>query len=300
MAKNITSLAVAMCLSLPLVGCITTTTAPVTNTDSFVIDSQTYQAAGKSQRIKTIVLHYTVSDNARSIQLLTKGNVSAHYLIMKNNGDKIYNLVPESERAWHAGDGNFAGRTILNDTSIGIEIVNDGIQKQYRSALKKNADGTQNLDYHPYEHFVEFDEIQIKKVAQLVQDIAKRYEISPKNIIGHSDLAPSRKIDPGAKFPWQRLYQEYGIGAWYDEADKAFFMLQNEFDDATIAEIKRAFREYGYPINDSDEWDKPSRDVVYAFQLHFRPLNPTGTIDAETYAILKALNIKYAGTEDFY
>ena len=300
MAKNFTSLALAACLTLPLIGCVTTPSPQVANPESYLVDSETYQAMGKSQRIKTIVLHYTVSDNERSIQLLTKGKVSAHYLIMKNNDDKIYNLVPESERAWHAGDGGFAGRTILNDTSIGIEIVNDGIQKQYRGALKKDADGIQNLDYHPYEHFVEFDEIQIKKVAQLVQDIATRYEIRPKNIIGHSDLAPSRKIDPGAKFPWQRLYKEYGIGAWYDESDKAFFMLQNEFDDATIPEIKQAFREYGYQINDSDEWDKPSRDVIYAFQLHFRPLNPTGTIDAETYAILKALNIKYAGTEDFY
>ena len=275
--------------------CVTTHKAQVATTETFIVDSDSYQATGKSQRIKTIVLHYTVSDNARSIQLLTQGKVSAHYLIMNNHDDKIYNLVPESERAWHAGDGGFAGRTILNDTSIGIEIVNDGIQKQYRGALN-NSD----LKYHPYEHYVEFDDIQIKKVAQLVQDIAKRYEISPKNIIGHSDLAPSRKIDPGAKFPWQRLYQEYDIGAWYNESDKAFFMLQNEFDDATIAEIKQAFREYGYQINDSNEWDKPSRDVIYAFQLHFRPFNPTGTIDAETYAILKALNIKYAGTEDFY
>ena len=295
MAKNITSLALAACLTLPLIACVTVPSSQIANPKSYVIDSETYQATGKSERIKTIVLHYTVSDNARSIQLLTKGNVSAHYLIMKNNDDKIYSLVPETERAWHAGDGGFAGRTILNDTSIGIEIVNKGIQSQYRGALN-NSD----LEYHPYEHFVEFDEIQIKKVAQLVKDIAARYEIAPKNIIGHSDLAPSRKIDPGAKFPWQRLYKEYSIGAWYDEADKAFFMLQDEFDNATIPEIKQAFREYGYQINTTDEWDKTSRDVIYAFQLHFRPLNPTGTIDAETYAILKALNIKYAGTEDFY
>jgi len=96
------------------------------------------------------------------------------------------------------------------------------------------------------------------------------------------------------------LYTEYGIGAWYNEADKQFFVLQNEFDNATIAEIKQAFREYGYRINNTDETDKPSRDIIYAFQLHFRPLNPTGTIDAETYAILKALNVKYAGTENFY
>lgn len=295
MAKNITALALASLLTLPLIGCVTTQNPQLTNPEPFVIDSETYQATGKSQRIKTIVLHYTVSDNERSIQLLTKGKVSSHYLIMDNEDNKIYNLVPENQRAWHAGDGGFAGRTILNDTSIGIEIVNKGIQPQYLRALKDS-----DLDYHPYSHFVEFDELQIKKVAQLVQDIAERYEISPKNIIGHSDLAPSRKIDPGAKFPWQRLYSEYGIGAWYDEADKQLFIEQVQLATPTILEVKQAFRDYGYQINDSNEWDKPSRDVIYAFQLHFRPLNPTGQMDIETYAILKALNKKYAGRDDFY
>jgi N-acetylmuramoyl-L-alanine amidase len=203
--------------------------------------------------------------------------------------------VPEGERAWHAGAGGFAGRTILNDTSIGIEIVNAGIKPEYRDALKNGA-----LDYHPYEHYVDFDELQIKKVAQLVQDLAKRYNISAKNIIGHADMAPSRKIDPGAKFPWQRLHFDYGIGAWYDEFDKQFFMNQDAFAAATIPEIKQAFRDYGYQINDTDAWDKASRNVVYAFQLHFRPQQPTGELDLETYAILKALNKKYAGRDDFY
>ena len=294
MVKNI-FLALACALTLPLTGCVTTHNTQIANSESFIIDSETYQATGKSERIKSIVLHYTVSNNARSINTLTTGQVSAHYLILDNDDDKIYNLVPESERAWHAGDGGFAGRTILNDTSIGIEIVNSGIKPEYRDALKNS-----NLDYHPYEHYVEFDELQIKKVAQLVQDLAARYKISPKNIIGHADMAPSRKIDPGAKFPWQRLYKEYGIGAWYDDFDKQFFMHQDTFAAATIPEIKQAFRDYGYQINDSNEWDKASRNVVYAFQLHFRPQQPTGELDLETYAILKALNKKYAGRDDFY
>ena len=295
MAKNTTSLAFASLLTLSLIGCVSTPKAQIANTVPFVIDSDTYQATGKSERIKTIILHYTVGDNARSTQLLTTGDVSAHYLILSSNDNKIYNLVPESERAWHAGNGSFAGRKVLNDTSIGIEIVNSGIQPAYKNALKNTA-----LAYHPYEHFVEFDELQIQKVAQLVQDIAKRYDISPKNIIGHADMAPSRKIDPGAKFPWQRLYKEYGIGAWYDEADKQHFMDPQYLAAATITDIKQAFREYGYHINDTDEWDKASRDVIYAFQLHFRPLNPTGQMDRETYAILQALNKKYAGRDNFY
>ena len=291
MAKNSF---LAFGLILPLVGCVTTT-SPVATTDSYIVDSKAYQATGKSERVKTIVLHYTVSDNGRSIKTLTTGNVSAHYLVLDNDGNKIYNLVPENERAWHAGDGGFAGRTILNDTSIGIEIVNSGIKPEYRDALKEGT-----LDYHPYEHYVAFDVLQIKKVAELVQDIATRYDISPKNIIGHSDMAPSRKIDPGAKFPWKQLYFDYGIGAWYDEFDKQFFINQDGFASATIPEIKQAFRKYGYQINDTDTWDKASRDVVYAFQLHFRSQQPTGNMDNETYAILQALNKKYAGRDDFY
>ncbi|MER1972696.1 MAG: N-acetylmuramoyl-L-alanine amidase [Psychrobacter alimentarius] len=291
MVKNIF---LAFGLTLPLVGCVTTT-YPVATTKHYSVDSDTYQSIGKSQRIKTIVLHYTVSDNERSIKTLTTDNVSAHYLILDKDDNKIYNLVPESERAWHAGDGGFSGRTILNDTSIGIEIVNAGIKPEYRDALKNST-----LDYHPYEHYVEFSELQIKKVAELVQDIATRYDISPKNIIGHSDMAPSRKIDPGAKFPWERLYKEYGIGAWYDEADKQEIMSRRTLVAPSVQEIKQAFRKYGYQINNSDEWDKPSHDVIYAFQLHFRPQQPTGKMDSETYAILQALNMKYAGRDDFY
>ncbi|MFZ3144014.1 N-acetylmuramoyl-L-alanine amidase [Psychrobacter glacincola] len=294
MAKNI-FLALACALTLPLIGCVTTNNTQIANTEPFVIDNEAYQSSGKSQRIKSIVLHYTVSNNARAIKLLTTGNVSAHYLILDHDDNKIYNLVPESERAWHAGVGGFADRTILNDTSIGIEIVNSGIKPEYRDALKNG-----NPDYHPYEHYVEFNELQVKKVAQLVQELAARYNISPKNIIGHADMAPSRKIDSGAKFPWQRLYFDYGIGAWYDKFDKQFFMNQDAFAAATIPEIKQAFRDYIYQINDIDAWDKASRNVVYAFQLHFRPQQPTGELDLETYAILKALNKKYAGRDDFY
>lgn len=279
MVNKIIPLALALLLTLPLIGCVTTTES------RYIIDSQTYQAQGKNQRINFIILHYTVGDNDRSIKVLTTGRVSAHYLILNNDDDKIYNLVPESERAWHAGAGGFAGRTVLNDTSIGIEIVNPGIEQQYRDYA----------DYHPYQHYVTFEELQIKKVAQLVQDLALKYDISPTNIIGHADMAPSRKIDPGAKFPWQRLYEQYGVGAWYEQADKQTFMDQQAFEAATIPEIKQAFRDYGYQINDTDEWDKSSRDVIYAFQLHFSPQHLTATMDLETYAILKALNKKYGG-----
>jgi len=275
-------LALAFCFTLPLISCVATTEP------RFVIDDQSYQAQGKNERINFIVLHYTAEDEPTSLEILTTKNVSAHYLIPSTDNNKIYHLVPDNERAWHAGSGGFAGRTVLNDTSIGIEIVNDGIQLPYRGSLK-----SQNLAYHPTEHFVDFKEVQVRKIAQLVTDLAERYDIAPKNIIGHSDMAPSRKIDPGAKFPWERLYKEYGIGAWYDEADKQQFMSEEKFAKQSIVDIKQALRDYGYQINNTEEWDKSSRNVIYAFQLHFRPDNLSAEMDLETYAILRALNKKY-------
>ncbi|PNK60215.1 N-acetylmuramoyl-L-alanine amidase [Psychrobacter sp. FDAARGOS_221] len=265
---------------LALAGC--TTTSP------FIIDNKSYHSQGQEQRIKFIVLHYTVGNNERSLKQLTEGNVSVHYLIMDHQDDKIYQLVDDDKRAWHAGKGAFANRTMLNDTSIGIEIVNPGIKPEYRQVLRQT-----DAEYYAYEHYMDFEEVQIEKVAYLVDKLAKQYDIDPTHIIGHSDMAPSRKIDPGAKFPWEKLHKEYGIGAWYDEFDKSYIMNSGEYETASIQDIKQLFRDYGYDINDTDEWDKSSRNVIYAFQLHFRPQQPTGNMDSETYAILRALNAKY-------
>lgn len=281
---------ISLALSL-LSGCA------IHTTPHYVID-KSHQAQGKSQRIRFIVLHYTAENEAASLEILTKGNVSAHYLVPLADNQKIYQLVPENERAWHAGAGGFEGRQILNDTSIGIEIVNLGIAPEFRGQNAKMALEANN-GYHPPHHYVDFTDLQIKKVAQLLQDIAARYEIEPTSIIGHSDMAPSRKIDPGAKFPWEKLYKQYGVGAWYDESDKQHFLIEGSFETATIPEIKQLFSDYGYQINDSNEWDKSSRDVIYAFQLHFRPQKINGMIDLETYAILKALNKKYVDRSSY-
>lgn len=249
----------------------------------YKIDSEKYVAKGKNERIQFIIIHYTAGSNEVSIKELTSERVSSHYLIPSGKDEKIYSLVPENERAWHAGVSSFRGRTNINDTSIGIEIVNEGIYKEFRDYPT----------YNTYEHYVDYEKMQIEKVAQLVKDLSLRYKIPARNILAHSDIAPSRKKDPGAKFPWKKLYDEYGIGAWYEEEDKISFMNYEEFSSKTIAELKKELKDYGYDINDSEEWDKPSKDVVYAFQLHFNPKNLTGEMDLETYAILKALNKKY-------
>jgi len=255
----------------------------VRNIGKFQVDSSTYISRGKEERIKFIILHYTALDNVGSIRELT-GGVSAHFLVLDEDDNKIYSLVPLEQRAWHAGVSAFRGRTNINDTSVGIEIVNDGIAKEYRSDPNP---------YHPYDHYVDYKPIQIEKVAQIIKYVAEKYNIPARNIVAHSDIAPSRKKDPGAKFPWKELYDKYNIGAWYDEADKQEFMNEEKFKATSIREIKDELRKYGYEINRLDEWDKESKDVVYAFQLHFNPKNATGEMDLETFAILKALNKKY-------
>ena len=254
----------------------------VKNIGKFQVDSNSYVATGKNERIQFIVVHYTATDNLGSIKELTSSRVSSHFLVLDEDDNKIYSLVPLEQRAWHAGASSFRGRTNINDTSVGIEIVSDGIAKEYR-----------NNPYPLYDHYVEFKPIQIEKTAQIIKYVAEKYNIPAKNIVAHSDIAPGRKKDPGAKFPWKELYDKYNIGAWYDEADKQAFMNEEKFNATSIREIKDELRKYGYEVNRLEEWDKESKNVVYAFQLHFNPKNLTGEMDLETFAILKALNKKY-------
>ena len=256
----------------------------VRNMGKFQVDSSSYVATGKNERIQFIVVHYTAIDNAASIKELTTNKVSSHFLVLDEDDNKIYSLVPLEQRAWHAGASAFRGRTNINDTSVGIEIVSDGIAKEFISDPNP---------YHPYDHYVDYKPIQIEKVAQIIKYVAEKYNVPARNIVAHSDIAPSRKKDPGAKFPWKELYDKYNIGAWYDETDKQEFMDEEKFKATSIREIKDELRKYGYEINRLDEWDKESKDVVYAFQLHFNPKNATGEMDLETFAILKALNKKY-------
>ena len=256
----------------------------VRNMGKFQVDSSSYVAIGKNERIQFIVVHYTAIDNAASIKELTTNKVSSHFLVLDEDDNKIYNLVPLEQRAWHAGASAFRGRTNINDTSVGIEIVSDGIAREYRADPNP---------YHPYDHYVDYKPVQIEKTAQIIKYVAEKYNVPARNIVAHSDIAPSRKKDPGAKFPWKELYDKYNIGAWYDEADKQEFMDEEKFKATSIREIKDELRKYGYEINRLDEWDKESKDVVYAFQLHFNPKNATGEMDLETFAILKALNKKY-------
>lgn len=168
---------------------------------------------GFNRRVHFLVMHYTAVDFATSVKLLSgDGGVSAHYLVPDPTEQtyinawfkdmRIFSLVDENERAWHAGTSNWAGRSNLNDTAIGIEIVN------------------QATDENRVFTFPPFNTTQTEAVKQLAMNIIQRYPgMLPVNIVGHSDIAPGRKSDPGAVFPWKELY-DAGIGAWYDENKK--------------------------------------------------------------------------------
>ena len=183
--------------------------------------------------VSVLVLHYTaISTCEESLVRLCDatneaGRVSAHYLVDRDGS--IYNLVDESKRAWHAGVGSWAGMNAINDCSIGIEIVNAGL----------TADGKREP----------FPDAQIDAVIKLCKDIQSRYPI--KYVLGHSDVAPQRKQDPGEAFPWKKL-AEVGIGVWTDN----------------FAEPKKSVAEMlagiGYDVSDIDK-------ATIAFQRHWHP-----------------------------
>lgn len=230
-------------------------------------------AVSQDSRVRFIVLHYTSGSNAASLLTLSRGDVSAHYLVMGGTPVKIYRLVPEDRNAWHAGDSSWYGHTSVNNASIGIEIVNDG--------PTKTPDGiTRWQDY---------SEAQIQAVILLVRDIARRQGVQPENIVGHSDVAPQRKTDPGPRFPWQRLAQN-GLGRWYDTM--AAKLAQTGYERAGIPDaawFQAQLERVGYAVPHSGSFDAETTRVIAAFQMHYRPERCDGAADAETAGILAAL-----------
>lgn len=231
-----------------------------------------HPSVNQDSRIQFVVVHYTSASLERSLALLTHGEVSAHYLIGDDKPATIYKLVDENRRAWHAGESEWQGRTWLNSSSIGIEIVNPGFVDTPTGRL-----------WYPY------SEAQVQALIVLLKDITQRNAISPRNIIGHSDIAPLRKLDPGPLFPWKRL-AEAGLGFWPDEQavarQQAVFATQLPSAIWFQAELARL----GYPTPQTGEWDVATRHVLAAFQMHYRPTRFDGTPDAQSAAILQVLN----------
>lgn len=230
-----------------------------------------YSATGQNSRVQYIVLHYTSTDLARSLKLLTEGEVSSHYLI----GDApptVYRLVDENRRAWHVGDSQWQGRTWLNGTSIGIELVNQGYYQ-----------GPNGRYWQPYAP------AQIDALIVLLKDIMQRHQLAPGSILGHSDVAPQRKVDPGPLFPWQRL-AEAGLLRWPDA--RAVARLQARFERSlpTVAWFQAQLARQGYRVPEHGELDEPTRNVLAAFQMKYRPARYDGEPDAQTAALLLVLN----------
>lgn len=232
-----------------------------------------HPSANYDSRIQFVVVHYTSASLERSLQLLTHGDVSSHYLIGDDNYATIYKLMDENQRAWHAGESQWQGRTWLNSSSIGIEIVNPGYKDTPTGRL-----------WYPY------SEAQIESLITLLKDISKRNGISPRHIIGHSDIAPLRKLDPGPLFPWKRLADE-GLGLWPNE--QAVARQQAVFNSSPLPEpgwFQAQLARLGYDTPQTGELDVATRHVLAAFQMHYRPARFDGTPDAQTAALLLVLN----------
>jgi N-acetylmuramoyl-L-alanine amidase len=253
-------------------------------------------SANQSSRINFLVIHFTSEHFAESMRLLTQPTdrpVSVHYLVPEP-GDETYDrerllvhrLVHEPRRARHAGVSYWAASQSMNNSSIGIEIVNQSRCEDIDPEAERTPENQVCT-------FLDFPEEQIELVIRLAKYILDRNpDIEPIDVVGHADIAPDRRLDPGPKFPWKRLY-ENGIGAWYDDGTVARYRA--EFDDnlPDVAMMQRAMSALGYRIEETGEDDVQTRFVVRAFQMRFRPAKWGGGIDTETAAILFALLEKY-------
>lgn len=229
-----------------------------------------YQSVGHDSRVQFIVLHYTSSDLPRSLYILSGKNVSSHYLIAEQPAT-IYRLVDENRRAWHAGKSQWNGRTWLNSSSIGIEMVNQG----YTDTASGRV-------------WQAWSEQQIDALVRLLKDIMQRHGLGAESVIGHSDIAPQRKVDPGPAFPWERLAQE-GLILWPEPQAVASHLNVFTQQLPSIAWFQEQLGKVGYAVPEHGELDEATRNVVTAFQMKYRPRLYDGEPDAQTAAMLLAL-----------
>jgi N-acetylmuramoyl-L-alanine amidase len=233
---------------------------------------KTYTARGQSSRVRFVVIHYTVSDLPRSIKTLTEQEVSSHYLLSDTPKPVIYGLVDEGRSAYHAGVSSWKAYTQLNNSSIGIEIVNPGF-----------TEGPNGRVWHPY------PQAQIDQLIVLLKQIVARHQIKPENILAHSDIAPQRKTDPGPLFPWPQLAAA-GLIPWPDPAALALARPVFEQGLPDLAWFQQKLAQHGFAVGQGGgELDEATRNVIIAFQMKYRPAKFDGEPDAETAALLDVL-----------
>lgn len=218
--------------------------------------------------IDMVILHYTGMPTAEAALLRLcdpRAEVSAHYLV--NEDGSILQCVPEARRAWHAGRSFWKGERDINSRSIGVEIVNPGHENGYRA----------------------FPDKQIDAVIALVADICRRHDIHPWMVLGHSDIAPERKQDPGELFPWARL-AEKGVGVFVEPFPiRSGLLMQLGDNGQPVEALQSMLALYGYDIDITGVFDRKTGLVVTAFQRHFRPEKVDGIVDQATIEVLNAL-----------
>ena len=226
------------------------------------------------QRPTMLVLHYTgMTSEGEALQWLCNpvSQVSAHYFVFEDG--RVLQMVPELRRAWHAGHAIWNGETDLNSCSIGIEIANAG---------------------HPA-GLPPYPEAQIRSVIALSKDLVTRWRIPAERVLGHSDIAPGRKLDPGEVFPWDELQRE-GVGHWVEPAavqDGRFFARGDR--GMPVEALQAMLAMYGYGLKINGMFDDDTEKVVAAFQRHFRPQRVDGVADASTIKTLRDLIARRPG-----
>ncbi|MDB5421248.1 MAG: N-acetylmuramoyl-L-alanine amidase [Brevundimonas sp.] len=215
-----------------------------------------------------LVLHYTgmTTGEAALARLRDpEAKVSAHYLVEEDG--RVFALVPEERRAWHAGRGVWQGETDVNAASIGIEIVNPGHEFGYRA----------------------FPQAQVQAVIALIADIRSRWTIPDARIIAHSDMAPDRKDDPGELFPWRDLAAA-GHGLWFEPAQERIAalggFLQVGDEGIGVVVMRSGLHRLGYGLQPGSTYDEETATTIRAFQRHWRPTRVDGVADGETRATL--------------
>ncbi len=263
--------------SLLLSGCASVVAPPATSAGTAIDTSRS--AKGQDSRVLFLVLHYTVADFPLSMKVLTEREVSAHYLISDEPQPRIFRLVDESRRAWHSGASGWKAHRMLNASSIGIEIVHPGFK----------------LGPDKERIYLPFPQAQIDVLLPLVRDIVQRHQIRPDRVLGHGEVTPSYKEDPGPLFPWPQLAAAGLVPPLPDTARVAEQRLAFEARLPEPLWFQERLAQHGYNIERTGVWDTQSRRVLMNFQMRYRPASHSGQPDAESAALLQVLTMPAAG-----
>jgi N-acetylmuramoyl-L-alanine amidase len=263
--------AAALFVSLLVAGCAT---PGMGTTEGGIPVVTTHTSKGQDSRALFLVIHYTVADLPQSLHILTEREVSAHYLLTDETPPRIYRLVDENRRAWHSGLSGWKGHRLLNASSIGIEIVHPG--------FRKGPDGEKV--------FAPFAPTQIDALIPLVRDIVTRHQIRPERVLGHGEVTPSYKEDPGPTFPWHRLAAAGLVPALPDAVRVAAQRAVYEAALPDAAWFQQQLQQWGFQIERTGLWDEQSRRVMMNFQMRYRPSDHRAEMDAESAALLWVLN----------